>query len=74
MRTALEDLPEEPFVQPSDIVSVRIDKQTGKLTQKTDRSSIFEFFVLGTAPTEYISKDHSLEIFENNNEPQEEIF
>ncbi|GLX78824.1 penicillin-binding protein 1A [Thalassotalea insulae] len=73
MRTALEDLAEEPFIQPSEIVSVRIDKKTGKLTRKTDRSSTFEYFILGTAPTEYISKDHTLEIFDTN-EQTEEIF
>lgn len=74
MATALEDLPEEPFVQPENIISVRIDKKSGKLTQNTDKSSIFEFFRLGTAPTEYISQDISHEIFNSNAEPVEEIF
>ncbi|WP_206486256.1 penicillin-binding protein 1A [Thalassotalea sp. G2M2-11] len=74
MKVALEDLPVEPFVQPNDIVSVRIDKKTGKLTKRTDKSSIFEYFRLGTAPTEYVSQDNSLEIFDNNNSTEEEIF
>jgi len=72
MKTALENLPEEPFVQPEQIVSVRIDKKTGKLTQKTDRTSTFEYFAIGTVPTEYISNDTSHEIFES--EQEEEIF
>jgi len=73
MKTALSDLPEEPFVQPENIISVRIDKTTGKLTKKTDRSSIFEYFSINSAPTEYINKDNSDEIFESNLD-DEEIF
>ena len=67
MNTALQDLPVEPFVQPNDIVSVRIDKLTGKLTQLTDKSSTFEFFSIGTAPIEYVSRDKSHEIFDDQN-------
>lgn len=74
MKVALEDLPVEPFIQPEDIVSVRIDKKTGKLTTRTDKSSTFEFFQLGTAPTEYVKKDTSHEIFDNNTTQEEEIF
>ncbi|MDT0603738.1 penicillin-binding protein 1A [Thalassotalea castellviae] len=73
MRTALADLPVEPFMQPENIVSVRIDKQTGKLTKRTDRTSIFEYFKLGTAPTEYVTKDNSHDIFDNKTQT-EEIF
>ena len=73
MRTALEDLPPEPFMQPENIVSVRIDKLTGKLTKRTDNSSIFEYFKLGSAPTKYVTKDNSDGIFDNKTE-QEEIF
>lgn len=73
MRTALEDLPVEPFMQPENIVSVRIDKLTGKLTKRTDNTSIFEYFKLGSAPTEYVTKDNSYGIFDNKTE-QEEIF
>lgn len=64
MKVALADIPQEPFVQPEDIVSVRIDKATGKLTNKTDKSTDFEFFMLGTAPTEYVSQDTSDEILD----------
>lgn len=73
MKTALNDLPEEPFVQPENIISVRIDKTSGKLTKKTDRSSIFEYFSINSVPTEYINKDNSDEIFDNNLD-EDEIF
>tara|TARA_R110000744_G_scaffold60565_12_gene125507 strand:- start:1044 stop:3620 length:2577 start_codon:yes stop_codon:yes gene_type:complete len=64
MKEALADLPVEPFEQPEALMSVRIDKLSGKLTTKTDRSSQFEYFELGTAPTEYISQDISSEILD----------
>lgn len=66
MAKALPDLKEEAFVPPEDIVSVRIDKATGKLSSKADRSSEFEYFILGTEPQEYSSEDNSEAILENN--------
>ena len=66
MREALADLPVEHFEQPEALMSVRIDKLSGKLTTKTDRSSRFEYFELGTAPTEYISQDISSEILDGS--------
>lgn len=62
MKVALADLAVEPFELPADIVSVRIDKQTGKLSNK---SSLFEYFQVGTAPTEYVSQDNSIGIFQH---------
>lgn len=72
MKTALAELPVEPFEPPENIVSVRIDKATGKLTTKTNKTSIFEYFQLGTAPTEYVTEDDSSVILDG--EPEEEIF
>ena len=72
MKAALEELPVEPFEPPEDIVSVRIDKASGKLTSKTDKTSIFEYFQLGTAPTESVISDESSVILDG--EAEEEIF
>jgi penicillin-binding protein 1A len=83
MAQALKELEVEPFEPPENIVSVRIDKATGKLTTKTDRSSQFEYFKVGTEPTEYVTQDNSGDILdgdifnETNNkvkkeEPEEE--
>ena len=76
MKVALTDIASETFEAPAEIVSVRIDKATGKLTTNTNKSSLFEYFELGTAPTEYISTDNSVDIFQGgdsiNNE--EELF
>ncbi len=65
MKVALTDLPNETFEPPADIVSVRIDKATGKLTTQTNKSSLFEYFKVGTVPTEYISTDNSADIFQS---------
>jgi len=67
MKVALAELAVEPFEQPQALMSVRIDKASGKLTTKTDKSSRFEYFELGTAPTEYISHDVSSEILDGTN-------
>ncbi len=53
MKVALDGKPVESKALPSDIVKVRIDRDTGLLTRKTDGSSMFEYFVDGTEPTEY---------------------
>ena len=73
MKVALADIAIEPFEPPAEIVSVRIDKSTGKLTTNTNKSSLFEYFQLGTAPTEYVSEDNSVDIFQSeDSEKQEE--
>ncbi|SKA49110.1 penicillin-binding protein 1A [Enterovibrio nigricans] len=55
MSDALVDVPVQNKVIPSDIVKVRIDRDTGLLTRKSDGSSMFEFFKKGTEPTDYVS-------------------
>jgi penicillin-binding protein 1A len=74
MKVALNDLPVEPFEPPAEIVSVRIDKATGKLSNKTDKTSMFEYFKVGTEPKEYVSQDNSGEIFDEQGEVEEELF
>ena len=72
MRVALADLEDEGFQPPVDIVSVRIDKATGKLTTKTDKTSQFEYFRLGNVPTEYVVEGNSSEILSGDKEKEEE--
>lgn len=77
MKVALTDIAIEPFEPPADIVSVRIDKATGKLTTNNNKSSLFEYFQVGTAPTEYVSQDNSVNIFQNEDgakNEEEELF
>jgi penicillin-binding protein 1A len=73
---ALKEIPFEAFEPPSDIVSVRIDKATGKLSNKINKTSEFEFFKVGTQPTEYVTEEN-LGVFDEekeNRQMQEEIF
>lgn len=51
MKVALEDIPEQIVTPPSDIVSVVIDKQSGKLAQNASTSRS-EYFIQGTQPNE----------------------
>ena len=77
MKVALTDIENEPFIPPTDIVSVRIDKDSGKLTTNTNKTSLFEYFQLGTAPTEYVSQDNSIGIFQSTDDKkvaEEELF
>ena len=74
MRAALAELPVEPFEPPEQIISVRIDKSTGKLTNKTDRSSLFEYFKIGTVPDDYVIEDDSASIIDGDDSTDEEIF
>jgi len=53
MKVALDGVPEHEKVLPNDIVRVRIDRNSGLLTNKQDASSMFEYFIKGTEPKEY---------------------
>lgn len=57
MSSALNGVEEKRKQVPSDIVRVRIDRESGLLTKKTDGSSMVEYFKEGTQPTEYVSRE-----------------
>ncbi|WP_417666521.1 penicillin-binding protein 1A [Pseudidiomarina sp.] len=64
MEIALEDATIEPFQVPPGLVMARIDLETGKLSRKSDYTTRFEYFLPGTAPTEYAdAKSSSKDIF-----------
>lgn len=72
MKVALEDVPQQRKQVPSDIVRVRIDRDSGLLTQKTDYTSMFEYFKRGTEPKEYVSQSSAGSVFESGGD--EELF
>ncbi|RHW78062.1 penicillin-binding protein 1A [Colwellia sp. RSH04] len=74
MKVALADQPIEVITPPAEIVSVRIDKETGKLTNAINKTSQFEYFKLGTAPTEYVSQDNSGVILDGEGSKETDIF
>ena len=77
MQVALKDVPYSPMPIPDDIVRVRIDRTTGKLTRRTDHTTLFEYFQQGTEPTVYVADDEVIdpaESDENASPEPEEIF
>ena len=50
MRIALEDQPEHAFEQPVDMVTVRIDTETGLLARPGDQNAIYESFHKDNVP------------------------
>lgn len=75
MDTALAGVPAERKEIPENIVRVRIDRETGLLTNKFDSSSMFEYFEKGTEPTEYITERFNDDIYSTSSgEAVEELF
>ncbi len=75
MGTALADVPAQRKQLPEDIVRVRIDRNTGLLTNKFDGSSMFEFFLKGTEPTEYVTETLTDDIYSTSSSGEsEELF
>jgi penicillin-binding protein 1A len=52
MQSALKDRPERPIEQPPNIVSVRIDPNTGKRASAKNGNAIFEYFMTPFVPEE----------------------
>jgi penicillin-binding protein 1A len=77
MQKALENVPEKNMPIPDDIVTIRIDRNSGKLTKRTDHTSLFEYFKRGTEPTTYVLEDELVDPFVSGNDQSpepEEIF
>ncbi|MDF2178683.1 PBP1A family penicillin-binding protein [Aliiglaciecola sp. CAU 1673] len=72
MQTALEGVPEQYPPVPEDIVTVRVDRGTGKLTQRTDHTSKFEYFKKGTEPKQYVSEEEFIDPFAGEDESTNE--
>jgi penicillin-binding protein 1A len=64
MKAALQDVPVQTKQLPENIVTVRIDRESGKLSNRNDASSMFEYFEKDTEPTETVSESGSESIFE----------
>ncbi len=68
MKTALADVEEHSLMIPEDVVSVRIDRETGLLATEYDHTSRFEYFISGTEPTKYAKADAEPQVFDNDGE------
>lgn len=77
MGEALKDVPEIAKPIPEMIITVRIDRATGKLTKRTDYTSKFEYFIEGSEPDNYVQSNQVIDPFENTEgsaQEPEEIF
>jgi penicillin-binding protein 1A len=76
MQVALEGVPEHQLPMPTDLVTVRIDKNSGKLTNRTDKTSMFEYFNEGSEPQVFVAESEIVEATdgEKNSKAEEEIF
>ncbi|AJR07268.1 penicillin-sensitive transpeptidase [Photobacterium gaetbulicola] len=72
MKNALEDVPVQRKQLPEHIIQVRIDRDSGKLSNQNDYTSMFEYFEEGTEPTESVSDSVSEGIFESDS--SDELF
>jgi penicillin-binding protein 1A len=57
MARALADKPAEEFMPTEDIVSVKIDPETGLLAREGAADAITDVFRKGTEPTQYADKN-----------------
>lgn len=69
MQSALDGVPVQPLTPPEGVVTVNIDRSTGKLAN--GGNSRPEFFIDGTQPTEYSVHDVGTTMTEGNGESQE---
>ncbi len=67
MRYALDKTPETPLIQPSGIVTVRIDKKTGLQTNASNPNAMFEIFRAENVPQMDQSSDSKESEVSNDN-------
>ncbi|MGF1721635.1 PBP1A family penicillin-binding protein [Vibrio kyushuensis] len=73
MEVALDGVPIQRKQLPKNIVRVRIDRDSGLLTNKFDSSSMFEYFLEGTEPTEFVEESITDTIYSSSG-GSEELF
>ncbi|SEG63898.1 penicillin-binding protein 1A [Vibrio hangzhouensis] len=74
MHVALEDRPQHSKQIPNDITRVRIDRESGLLTNKTDSSSMFEYFKIGTEPKEYVQESLTDTLYSSDESEGDSLF
>ncbi|WP_158972077.1 penicillin-binding protein 1A [Paraglaciecola sp. L3A3] len=77
MQFALAGEPNHELPMPTNIITLRIDKNTGKLTNRTDSTSMFEYFSENSQPSLYVAEDEIIETSDEgelNNQQLEDIF
>jgi penicillin-binding protein 1A len=73
MQYALAGKPEHLLPMPTDLLTVRIDKGTGKLTNRTDKTSRFEYFTQGTEPKIFVADAQIIEAADQGEQSKKQI-
>jgi penicillin-binding protein 1A len=73
MQYALADKPEHLLPMPTNLLTMRIDKGTGKLTNRTDNTSMFEYFTQGTEPQTFVADAQIIEAADQGEQSQKQI-
>lgn len=74
MQVVLDGVEPQPMASPDGLMRVRIDRTTGLLTNRTDHTSMFEYFMPDTLPTQYVIDDEVIdpaELVDTAAEPDE---
>ncbi|WP_457674225.1 penicillin-binding protein 1A [Thiolapillus sp.] len=73
MKVALEDIPDDPPVMPPDLVTVRIDNDTGLQVSGSSRNSSFEIFRPGNEPPMAETEEEELPAEGNPDEGEQAV-
>jgi penicillin-binding protein 1A len=73
MQYALAGQSEHLLPMPTDLLTVRIDKGTGKLTDRTDNTSMFEYFTQGTEPHVFVADAQIIEAADQGEQSKKQI-
>jgi penicillin-binding protein 1A len=76
MEQALDGVEHHPLPIPDGLMRVRVDRTTGLLTNRTDHTTLFEYFMPGTEPTQYVLDNEVFDPTVLTEDPEEpdEIF
>jgi penicillin-binding protein 1A len=73
MQYVLAGQPEHLLPMPTDLLTVRIDRGTGKLTNRTDKTSMFEYFTDGTEPHVFVADAQIIEAADQGDQSKKQI-
>jgi len=75
MKVALKDMPEQKLKVPENIVTVKIDSETGLLASSQSTKTQYEFFIKGTEPKQLNNHSNASSLSDSNTETlNEELF
>lgn len=63
MKTALNQVPDEPFTIPEDIVYAKVDPENGLLASDNTKNPVIEIFKKGSEPTKYSEASKPTQFF-----------